>query len=149
MRLLHTGWIWEGKMRLDNKQMLLDHVKELEGKRFGFELGEEENTRTARQNKFLWGVCYPLVVRALLERGEAGVNKDVVHKLLTEMFLEPQIVYVKTLNKVVTEYSSKRLTKRQFSDYWKLIQQWAAEQLQIYIPDPNEDLLTETNETLQ
>lgn len=99
MRLLHTGWIWEGKMRLDNKQMLLDHVKELEGKRFGFELGEEENTRTARQNKFLWGVCYPLVVRALLERGEAGVNKDVVHKLLTEMFLEPQIVYVKTLNK--------------------------------------------------
>ena len=122
--------------------MLDDHIKELEGKRFGFELGEEENTRSSRQNRFLWGVCYRLVVRALKERGEEGVNDMVVHKFLTEMFLEPQICHIKSLNKVVIKYSTKRLSTKAFSEYWGKIQKWAAETLEIYIPDPNEELLT-------
>lgn len=144
MKLLHTGAVINGKMVFENRQMLDDHIKELDGKRFGFELGEEEDTRSARQNRFLWGVCYRMVTRALLENGEEGINDMVVHKFLTEMFLEPQICHIKSLNKVVIEYSTKRLSKKVFSEYWGKIQQWAAEKLNIYIPDPNEDLIDKT-----
>lgn len=125
--------------------MLDDHIKELEGKRFGFELGEEENTRSARMNRYLWGVVYPIVVRCLIDSGEQGINKDVVHKMLTEMFLEPEIVYVKTLNKVITEYSSRKLPNKKFIEYWQRIQQWTSETFGVYIPDPNEELLTDEN----
>lgn len=120
--------------------MLDDHIKELEGKRFSIELSEEENTRSSRQNRFLWGVCYRMVTAALKDNGEEGVNDFVVHKFLTEMFLEPQICHIKSLNKVVIEYSTKRLSTKVFSEYWAKIQKWAAETLQIYIPDPNEDI---------
>jgi hypothetical protein len=144
LKLLHTGTVSDGKMRFDNRKMLDDHIKELEGKRFGLVLSEQENTRSVRQNAFLWGVCYPMVVRGWKDKGEVGVNNDVAHKFLTEMFLEPKICHIKSSNKVVIEYSTKTLSKKLFSEYWGMIQMWAAEKLQIYIPDPNEELLNDS-----
>ncbi|SUO95225.1 hypothetical protein [Suttonella ornithocola] len=103
---------------------------------------EEKQTRTHRQNRYLWGVVYKTIIDndpgifaseqtdAVLK--QAGLTvKDVVHEFCKRRFLMP--VFVAGIEVMP---STKTLEKAAFNDYVEDIRRWAAHELQIFIPDP-------------
>lgn len=102
----------------------------------------EKQTRTNRQNRYLWGVVYKTIVdndpgyfiNEKTERvlSNAGLTPaDVVHAFCKRCFLEP--VFVADM---VLEPSTKKLDRVAFNDYVEDIRRWATLELQIFIPDP-------------
>lgn len=82
--------------------------------------------RSNPQNKFMWGVVYKLISEA------TGYTTDEVHDAMRMMFLKDEDRDIPTLK------STTSLTIVQMNEYWEKIQQFAAEKLNLQIPNPNE-----------
>jgi hypothetical protein len=82
-------------------------------------------SRSDRQNRYYWGV----VVRLLADH--CGYTDDEMHDALKWMFLR-----VSSGNKPDTVRSTKRLTTQEFEVYIETIKRWAAQDMGVYIPDP-------------
>ncbi|MDO4642504.1 MAG: recombination protein NinB [Cardiobacteriaceae bacterium] len=119
---------------------------------------EEESKRTQQQNKYLWGVVYQTIVdndpgffrSDIIDgiRKQARLSvKDVVHEFCKAQFL--RAAEFADLNLVVSP-STAKLPRREFHEYVENIRRWAAETLQVFIPDPTvcgyEDLAWRDNE---
>ena len=77
---------------------------------------------TNKLNKYYWGVLIPVVKEGLKDVGYNGLNNQDVHEFLVKRF----------------EVDYSELSNIEFIEYKENIQQWAAEFLNIYMPDPNE-----------
>ena len=87
--------------------------------------------RSLKQNKFYW----KYIVGILAD--ELGYDKDSMHETLKAKFLrEPH----DTIPGVFRVKSTTELSTIEFIQYYKEVQVWAADFLNIYLPDPNEHL---------
>ena len=99
----------------------------LEGQRVVTATKKFRKDRSSQQNRFYWGICVDILSK------ELGYEKDEIHLMLREKFLRihddkhPDFVLAK---------STTKLTTTQFNEYIEKIQRWAAQELQIFIPDP-------------
>lgn len=105
----------------------------------------EEKKRTQRQNRYLWGVVYKTIVdndpgffgneetEALLKNARLSMA-DVIHEFCKQCFLPP--VHVAVGEGMVLSPSTTRMTRREFNAYVEDIRRWAADSLQVFIPDP-------------
>ena len=90
--------------------------------------------RSTPENRYYWGV-----VLAILSE-ELGYSKGEAHEIMRSMFLKT-IKHIRTKDKiqeVIVSQSTTTLTTTEFEDYLSQIKQFAAMQLGILIPDPNE-----------
>ena len=105
----------------------------------------EEKKRTLRQNKYLWGVVYKYLVdndpgyfvneeteRLLHVRGIA--MNEIVHEFCKAQFLPPVDLGIGGGLRITK--STAKLNRQEFNDYVENIRRWAAEALQVFIPDP-------------
>lgn len=93
-----------------------------------------EEFRTPAQNRYYWGVIVPVLKAHPLFK---TWTEEQLHDGIKEKFLST----VDPATGLVKVGSTKELKKSgEFSAFKEAIQQWAAEKLDIYIPDPNEDL---------
>jgi hypothetical protein len=105
----------------------------------------EEKKRTQRQNKYLWGVIYKYLVdndpgyfvneeteRLLHGRGIAVT--EIVHEFCKAQFLPPLELAIGGGMKITK--STAKLNRQEFNDYVENIRRWAAQELQVFIPDP-------------
>lgn len=99
------------------------------GKRVSVVVTEYRRKRSDEQNKYLWGVCYEILMQA------TGQEREDWHEYMLgewggwekhELFGRKQLRPVRR---------SSKLTTTEFSDYWAFIQRRAAEN-GIIIPDP-------------
>jgi len=92
--------------------------------------------RSTEQNKYYHGVVVKAVMHGLYDVGY-NLSPSQTHEYLKNAFLR---VYNLNANwEYETETGSTRaLTKKEFQTFIAEIQQWAAEYLNTYIPDPNE-----------
>jgi hypothetical protein len=99
---------------------------------------EQKKTRSDPQNRYLWGVCYPAVLRGGGESLAGWTPEDLHDHFLGEHFGTVSITaFGRTHIKPVRR--SSKLTPLEFAGYVASIQLKAAE-LGIYVPDPNEYL---------
>lgn len=94
--------------------------------------------RSEAQNRYLWGVCYPTILKGGGEALGGWTAEDLHEHFLGEHFGVERLqigtsVYLKPRRR------SSRLNKQEFSDYVFFLQRRAAE-LGIYIPDADEYL---------
>ena len=82
--------------------------------------------RSIQQNKFLWAVPYQLISES------TGYTREEVHDAMRLMFLKDEDRAIPTLK------STTSLTTIEMNEYWERIQQFAAEKLNLVIPEPNE-----------
>lgn len=105
----------------------------------------EEKQRTKRQNRYLWGVVYKHLVdndpgyfvneeteRLLHGRGIAVT--EIVHEFCKAQFLPPVDLGIGGGMRITK--STAKLNRQEFNDYVENIRRWAAESLQVFIPDP-------------
>ena len=104
----------------------------------------EEKKRSAQQNKYLWGVVYKTIVDndpgyfvndALdaLRKTARLSTAEVVHEFCKARFLPsadlPGL-------QITVAPSTAKLPRKEFQDYVESIRRWAADELQVFIPDP-------------
>lgn len=94
-------------------------------------------TRSLDQNAYYWGV----VVQLLSEH--TGYTPDEIHGLLKAKFLPKRLAVCDGNGEIQDELvlggSTRNLNKLEFGDYMESIRQWAAEMLDVVIPDPDQD----------
>lgn len=95
-------------------------------------------TRSLLQNKFYWGV----VVQLLSEH--TGYTPDEIHDLLKMQFIPKRLAVCDGNGVIHGEYvlggSTREMNTIEFGEYMEAVRQWAAETLDVVIPDPDQDV---------
>ena len=91
-------------------------------------------TRSLAQNAYLWGVCYALLAE------HTGYTPDELHEWAKAKFLPKHLAFADGNGEVIDELviggSTRKLNKIQFGEFIDAIRQFAAEHLDVVIPDP-------------
>ena len=104
----------------------------------------EEKKRSAQQNKYLWGVVYKTIVDNdpgffvndavdALRKTARLSTAEVVHEFCKARFL-PAAEFAAL--GICVAPSTAKLPRKEFQDYVEAIRRWAADELQVFVPDP-------------
>ena len=125
--MIFVGRVEEGKLILDLPSSFNRYLMTLEGKRVTCEVKKFVKKRTDPQNKFYWAVVVDILSK------ELGYEKEEIHLMLRERFLR---IHDEQHPDFVIAKSTTKLNTQEFNEYIEAIQRWAAQELQIFIPDP-------------
>ena len=95
--------------------------------------------RSNFQNAYYWGIVVAMISERLRELGH-DVDRDLTHEFLKGRFLFTELLDPSTGEVMRIPKKTSELTTAEFMDYMEYVKQFAAETLDIYIPDPNEQL---------
>jgi len=123
------GTVRQGILRLENPSGFNELLATFEGRPVSLNMSAGREDRSLPQNSWYWGV----IVRMIGEH--CGYSAEETHDALKQMFLRDR---ENERDGLVRIKSSTRLDTREFSDYCEQCRKWAAEFLNLYIPDPNE-----------
>ena len=136
-----------GDVKLYNRQKFRDDLKQMshetEPVRIKVTVKRDDITITGRQRRYFFGVIAKRIMIRLNELGNR-VDLDKVVFFLKENFLyrmELEPISGRVIKKHISlsDSDEEPLTKEEFNVKKEEIQQWASEQLQTNIPDPNEN----------
>ena len=120
-------------------------IKSFEGKHIVITIERKRKKRSNQQSRWYYGVAVELVRMRLRELGTI-LSKDDTHTLIKLaigkidydlIYQDIPSVHGEALNRM---RSTTEFTTSEFMDFKAHIQQWAAETLDLQIPDPNEQL---------
>jgi hypothetical protein len=132
-----------------NRNLVLNAIKYFNDKEVVISFSNLKRSRSNSQNRFYWGVVIPLIQNGLLEAtGELRSSDNIHYKILLPLFAPINEIVNKNTGEIINEkLTSSDLTTTQFQIYFLEIQKWAAEFLNIDIPNPNEEnLINFTND---
>ena len=129
MNPVFSGKIEKGKVILDNPNRYLVQISRLEGQPIEVVLRKQKSTRSLNQNNYYWGVVLELL-------SDNGNTPEEWHEICRQMFLKS----FKEVNGKEMEYvrSTTKLNTAEFEEYLEKIRRWAVQELNFYIPLPNE-----------
>ena len=128
-----------GVLTLRNRKQLKEDLKELKGKNVTVTIAKTKKNRSLEQSKYYWGVVVSLIRERFIELGNE-VSKEETHDYLKQEFNYKEFVNEKTSEVIRIPMSTATLTTLEFMDYIARIQKFASEILDVYIPDPNQQL---------
>lgn len=95
--------------------------------------------RSNPQNRYYWGLVIPIIQKGIKDMG-TELTKEETHEWLKSKFNLSDLINPTTGECISIPLSTTRLNKEGFSEYISKIQQFASEFLNIYVPDPNEQM---------
>jgi hypothetical protein len=107
-------------------------LRSLEGKNVQLTLGKVKGLRTEQQMRYYFGVVVKLIA------DYTGDDIDTIHEFLKDKFAPKKTITVEKETRVVPGCTHDLFKDNFFEDYVDHIRQWAAQELQIVIPDPNQ-----------
>jgi len=123
--------IINGRIQDNVLRAIKDYLLLFEGKDMVLNYGQKKNKRTTSQNAYYFGV----VVAILSEH--TGYETEEIHEILKHIFLGFEMKKIGK-EKVLVRKSTKTLSTIDFITYLDKIQRWAAIDLDVYIPSPEE-----------
>lgn len=118
------GWVKEQLAGLEDCDLIITMEKDY-GK------------RTSQQNRYWWGSLVPAVLEGLRDVGYNEIKTpEQAHEFLKHKFLMQKIVNEKTGEIIEVPRSTTELSKKEESELFEEIWQWAAEFLGINIESP-------------
>jgi len=132
-RVTFSGFVENGKLSLRNPQIFKVELQDLHGD-VSVEIVEGRGKRSQQQNKYYHGVVCRLI------SDHTGYLPEEVHEFLKEKFLtEKKHVIIGTDERDIETASTTRLTTKEFEEFTENVRRWAAVELQINIPEPNQE----------
>ncbi len=125
---IFRGVVEGGKIHLDNPEPFRALLETLEGKRISVRVTRYFPGRSLSQNRFLWGVVYPMLGDHL------GYDKEELHDAMKHRFLRDR---EHEKDGLVRVRSTSKLTTVEFNEYIERVRRFAAE-YGVVIPDPGE-----------
>lgn len=127
MNRAYLGTVEKGQfIPFDRPAFRLEFAKR-EGKECEVTVRAPIKDRSVKQNKYYWAVIVAMIAEFMGER-----DKKYVHEQLKAKFL------MDFSGKLPVIKSSADLSTLEFEEYQSTIREWASEDLEIYIPLPNE-----------
>lgn len=137
-----TGTITKGKIKLHNRDLFDIYVGSLPDGDIKMTVSQKHRTRSTPQNAYYWGVVIPILCN------EIGYTHEELHEALKWKFLRKHLemseeqkskfINEESLEKLPTVRSTATLTTVEYEEYLEQIKQWAAIDLNIVIPNPND-----------
>ena len=124
MTPIFSGQIVQGKLNLEDKASFLNYLNGLEGKRVMVTVARQTTRRSSPQNRYLWGVVYKLIA------DYTGAEPEEIHIALKMAFGKKRFI-----GNVVAPVTTKTLDTIEMTEYIEKVRRWAAEELNINIPD--------------
>lgn len=124
-----------GKLFIRNRRHFDQQIAQMkEGWEVEVAVKRRRATRSQQQNAYYWGVVVELISE------HTGYSPDEVHDLLKALFI-PKRLAVQDGNgeihgEIVIGGSTRQMNKVEFGEYMETIRRWAAETLDVVIPDP-------------
>lgn len=104
------------------------------------------NSRSNRQNRWLWGQIYPRLLQGFLDAGwDDFTSEEEVHEYCKIMFAGKDIVNRETGEVVTIPCRTSEMDVVEFSLYCMQLRMFANDYLNITIPEPSDALITESN----
>lgn len=122
---IHKGIVFSGKLKLHNRDKFDDWMKGLQGD-VEVIVRKPQQPRSLKENNYYWGV----IIKMISE--ETGAFPDDVHYELKRMFLK------QSGDKIPVLISTTNLSTTDFEEFLSKVRIWAASELGIMIPQPNE-----------
>ena len=126
---IFIGDVKDGKLVVRNPQGFKKWVATLEGKIVQLVVRPKRKNRTLPQNAYYWGVVIEVLRNSEPFR---GYTPDMVHEHLKWRFLQRRDLPFETVG------STAALSTSEMGEYMENIKMWAASDLEIFIPDPNQ-----------
>lgn len=146
IKLTYQGSVKDGTIKLPQR-LRKEVAGAFDGKQIEVTFKRKRKRRSNQQNAYYWGVMIPAIVEAMIDLGNDALQTgntehiDAVHYFLKKKFLTNGTEVFGVDSDCIQLVGSTTLcTTTEFMEYIGKIQQWAAEFLNIYIPDPNEQL---------
>ena len=139
-RIEYTGSVTEGgTLRITNRAKFDKELTRFAGKQVEIIVQKKRITRSLPLNKYWWGVVIPLVQERFEQLGNECSNED-VHEYLKGRYHYSEWVDEKTGEVLRLPLSTTRMTNTEFLTLIEKVKEFASTVLDVYIPDPNEDL---------
>ena len=132
----------QGALRIYNRPLFEEEVRAMSRDTdlaVTIEVKLKKRVRSDVQNAYYWGVVIAMIVERLRELGH-DVDRDLTHEFLKGRFLYTELTDPTSGEVMKTPRKTSELATEEFMEYVEHIKQFAAETLDIYIPDPNEQL---------
>jgi len=137
MKHVYTGYIESGVLKIRNRKSFEEDIKRMKFKEVMITLEKKKTQRSSLQNRYYWGCMVPIVQQGLTNVGyEVGL--DDTHQFLKANFCFDEIANEQTGEVFRLTKSTTELTTTGFMEFKDKVQRWAAEFLNVNIPDPNE-----------
>ena len=132
------GKIEGGKLTLHNRKRFEQDLSECKDCEIILTV-KKRGRRTSAQNRYLFGIVY---TECKIRFQELGYRKtvDEVHIFFKRLFLPENILDQHGTVIGQWEGSTTELNKTEFSEYIERIREWAADNLEINIPDADKTL---------
>lgn len=127
----HAIEVIDGKVKFLNRREFDNEIKDFEGRKAWLIIAGRRNVRSINQNAYYWGVIIDMIGKYL------GYFPDEMHEVLKRKFLPAKVVNLKDEEIIIPE-STSRLDSGEFENYLESIRTWAATDLNLTIPVPNE-----------
>ena len=115
----------------EDKKKLFSILKTLKGG-YAIQVKKHRENRSLAFNRYYWSVVIPYIAI------ETGYTKEEMHDVLRRMFLSYEKKNEITQSVDVFLLSTAKLDNVEFNEYIEKIRTFALEQLNIYVPLPNE-----------
>jgi hypothetical protein len=139
----HNGVITpQGALRIYDRPLFEEQVRAMSREKdlaVTIEVKLKKRVRSDVQNAYYWGVVVAMIVERLRELGH-DVDRDLTHEFLKGRFLYSELTDPTTGEVMKIPKKTSELATEEFIVYIEQVKQFAAETLDIYIPDPNEQL---------
>ena len=141
-----VGRIVNGEIVPLEEMLWLNELKRLSGREVEIVIIPRPK-RTLNQNAYYWGTIVYMIWIELKGRGlqasdlstrTGDLLRNDVHDFLRSMFAQREKFNIITEEVEIETISTKDMTSIEFTNYVERIRQWAAEELGLEIPDPNE-----------
>jgi hypothetical protein len=109
------------------------HLGTLVGKRVELTIREHRNTRSIAQNRWIWGVAYPLIAESI---GYDRDEHDELHYWLVRQCFGTH--FDERIGADVSNARSSKLNTKEFAEYMEWLVRFAAKKFGVNVPLPDE-----------
>jgi hypothetical protein len=131
-----TAEVRRGRLFIRNRRAFDDSLAQLkDGWELEVTVKRLRATRSQQQNRYYWSV----VVQLLADH--TGYTPDEIHDVLKMRFIPKRLAVADGNGVIHDEFvlggSTREMTTLEFGEYLESVRQWAAETLDVVIPDPD------------
>lgn len=119
------------KMTAQQRQIIGNYLQSMEGKNVKLVMTESKKQRTIKQNSYLWGVVYTFIAV------ETGHTTEEIHTFMKKQFLPRDFITIGKQDQEI-EKSTTDLSTKEMNEYIEKIRAFAAQELQMNIPSPED-----------
>ena|SRR3990167_333496 len=135
------GKIKDGKLIIEHRQYFDMLLSEFEEGDVSITISQVKNTRSAKMNRYYFGVVIASLVKYFNEEMTFGdkVDAETVHEIFKVKYLNKGTATMPDGQILQLSATTTSLSNTEFIEYWENVIAWAAQYVGVIIPLPNED----------